>query len=180
MSLGGQALAYTVASSQVHLDLPVGPLLALGGAVLLYTLHALYRLPRQSSVGETAILAEAALDILSLTVALYLAGGASNPLVSLLLLPVTVASATLKSALSGWVAGLAATCYTLLMFVYRPVALGHHDPGAFELHVWGMWYGFLLSALLVTLFVARIGTTLRVHIRHSPTLGSRRCAASSG
>jgi two-component system sensor histidine kinase RegB len=43
--------------------------------------------------------------------------------------------------------------------------MAHHAAGAFELHIWGMWYGFLLSAVLVALFVARIGTTLRAHDR---------------
>ena len=163
VSLAGQTLAYATAARMAHLGLPLGTLSALGIALLVYTLVALRRLPSRGTVGQTAVLAETGLDLLCLTVSLYLAGGASNPLVALLLLPVAVASATLELRPIWWVAGLAAVCYTLLMFVYRPLALGHHDEGAFELHVWGMWYGFLLSALLVALFVARMGATLRAH-----------------
>lgn len=163
VALGGQALAYAVAAQDPHFALPVAPLVGLGAGVLLYTLYALNWLPKRSGVGEKAILAETGVDLVSLTTALYLTGGSSNPLVSLLLLPVTVATATLRPALSWSVAATAAACYTLLMFLHRPFAMEHHSEGAFELHVWGMWYGFLLSALLVALFVARIGTTLRQH-----------------
>jgi len=165
VALAGQALAYAIAARDLHFALPVLPLSGLGLALLLYTLVALGRLPRRSRVGEWSILAETGVDLLSLTAALYLTGGSSNPLVSLLLLPVTVATATLRPALSWSVAATAAGCYTLLMFFHRPFGMEHHGAGAFELHVWGMWYGFLLSALLVALFVARIGMTLRDHDR---------------
>ncbi len=163
VALAGQALAYVIVAADLHFALPVLPLAVLGAAVLLYTLYALNWLPKRSGVGEMAILAETGVDLISLTAALYLTGGSSNPLVSLLLLPVTVATATLRPALSWSVAAAAAGCYTFLMFLHRPFAMEHHSPGAFELHIWGMWYGFLLSALLVALFVARIGTTLRQH-----------------
>ena len=103
------------------------------------------------------------MDLVTLTASLGIAGGSSNPLVSLLLLPVTIATATLPPRLSWWVAGTAASCYTLLMFVPMPAAMAHHGGDAFAFHIWGMWYGFLLSAVLVTLFVARIGGTLRDH-----------------
>ncbi len=163
VALVGQAFAYAIAAGDLHFALPVLPLSVLGVSVLLYTLYALHWLPKRSGVGEKAILAEAAIDLVSLTAALYLTGGSSNPLVSLLLLPVTVATATLRPTLSWSVAATAAGCYTFLMFLHRPFAMDHHSAGAFELHIWGMWYGFLLSALLVALFVARIGMTLRQH-----------------
>jgi two-component system sensor histidine kinase RegB len=163
VAIGGQALAYTIAARDAHLGLPITTLALIGLALLAYTVYALYRLPTRSRVGEGAILAETGVDLASLTTVLYLTGGSSNPLVSLLLLPVTVATATLRPALSWSVAATAAACYTLLMFLHRPFAMEHHSDGAFALHVWGMWYGFLLSALLVALFVSRIGTTLRAH-----------------
>jgi two-component system sensor histidine kinase RegB len=152
-----------IAVRNPHFAFPIPTLSILGGALLLYTLYRLRQLPERPSVGERAVLAEIAVDLASLTAALYLTGGASNPLVSLLLVPVTVATATLRPTLSWSVAGTAAVCYTLLMFVHRPFVMAHHNAGAFELHVWGMWYGFLLSATLVALFVSRIGETLRSH-----------------
>jgi two-component system sensor histidine kinase RegB len=163
IALAGQALAYAYAVTQGHLAVPVLPLAGLGTVLLLYTLWLLRQLPRRGDLGPSALLLQTGVDLASLTAALAMAGGGTNPLVSLLLLPVTVATATLPPSLSWWVAGSAAACYTLLMFVPQPVAMAHHGPGAVWLHIWGMWYGFLLSALLVTLFVARIGATLRDH-----------------
>jgi two-component system sensor histidine kinase RegB len=165
VALGGQALAYFLVAGTPHITLPVLPLLAVGGGVLAHTLRSLYRLTRKAPVGERAILMETAVDLASLTLSLYMTGGANNPFVCLLLLPVTVATATLRPLLSWCVAGSAAGCYTLLMFLHAPLGMAHHANGAFELHVWGMWYGFLLSAVLVALFVARIGATVRAHDR---------------
>ena len=85
----------------------------------------------------------------------------------------TIATATLPPRLSWWVAGTAASCYTLLMFVPMPAAMAHHGGDAFAFHIWGMWYGFLLSAVLVTLFVARIGATLRDHGQALAEAGER-------
>ena len=175
VALAGQALGYVIAARALHFSLPALPLSVLGCIVFGYTQIALARrcartrgpglarLPRRAGVGEKSILLETGVDLVSLTLALYLTGGSSNPLVSLLLLPVTVATATLRPALSWSVAVTAAGCYTTLMFVHQPFAMAHHGGGAFELHIWGMWYGFLLSALLVALFVARLGDTLRAH-----------------
>jgi two-component system sensor histidine kinase RegB len=165
VALGGQALAYLLVATDPHVALPALPLLALGITLLAHTLLALRRLETRQGLAEARIVAETAVDLLSLTASLYLTGGANNPLVSLLLLPVTVATATLRPGPSWGVAGTAAACFTFLMFVHRPFPMGHHVIATFELHLWGMWYGFLLSAMLVALFVSRIGATLRAHDR---------------
>ncbi len=163
VALAGQALAYLAAARSPHVTLPVLPLLVLGGGVLVYTLYLLRGLTDPGTGQARVLLREIGIDLGSLTTVLYLTGGAHNPLVSLLLLPVTVATATLPQLQRWAVAGAAAACYTLLMFYHQPFLLQHHHEGAYELHIWGMWYGFLLSAVLVALFVARIGATLRAH-----------------
>lgn len=165
VALVGQAIGYAVAGGVLALHLPTLALSGLGAGLSAYTVVVLVRLRRSPGGSERAILLEAAVDITTLTTSLYLTGGSSNPLVSLLLLPVTVAAATLRPSLSWWVAGTAAACYTLLMFLHMPFPAAHHGSSGFELHIWGMWYGFLLSAALVAFFVARIGATLRLHDR---------------
>lgn len=100
-------------------------------------------------------------DVAALSVFLYFTGGATNPFAPLLLLPVVVAVATLRARRAWWIVVVAATAYTMLMFVHVPLHL-HGDAGSsFEVHVWGMWVGFLLAAALVASFVSQIGTTLR-------------------
>jgi two-component system sensor histidine kinase RegB len=100
-------------------------------------------------------------DVAALAVFLYFTGGATNPFAPLFLLPVVVAVATLRARRAWVIAAVAAAFYTVLMFAHVPLHL-HGDAGSeFALHVWGMWVGFLLAAVLVACFVSQIGVSLR-------------------
>lgn len=124
------------------------------------------RLPRPISDGE--FFGHLLLDIGGMSVLLYLTGGASNPLVSYYLVPVSIAAATLGRRLSWTVTGLAFACYSLLLVWYRPVATlsptMHH--GDFNLHVLGMWANFAVSAGLISYFLANMATELRRQQQH--------------
>lgn len=101
-------------------------------------------------------------DVLALTGLLYYSGGASNPFVSLLLLPLLIAAALLPSICVWAMAGVTVAVYTGLMFEYLPLPgmLSGHGPG-FHAHLWGMWLVFVITALLVAGFVARMAAALR-------------------
>ncbi len=102
------------------------------------------------------------LDVLALTVLLFFSGGASNPFVSLLLLPLIITAALLPVGCVWAMAGVTVAVYTALMFHYLPLPgmLSGHGPG-FHAHLWGMWLVFVISALLIAGFVARLAATLR-------------------
>lgn len=117
-------------------------------------------------VAAWELFAHLQIDVLALTVLLYFSGGASNPFVSLLLLPLIITAALLPA---GWVwamAGVTVAAYTVLMFHYLPLPgmLSGHGPG-FEAHLWGMWLVFVISALLIAGFVARLAAALRTRDR---------------
>ncbi len=103
------------------------------------------------------------LDVLALALLLFFSGGASNPFVSLLLLPLIIAAALLSAALVWMTAFTTVALYTVLMFHYWPLPgmLSGHGPG-FQTHLWGMWLVFSISALLVAGFVARLAAALRL------------------
>lgn len=106
------------------------------------------------------------LDGLALALLLFFSGGASNPFVSLLLLPLIVA-ATLLPVSQVWVmTAVTVALYTALMFHYWPLPgiFTCYSPG-FEIHLWGMWLVFAISALLIAGFVARLATALRIRDR---------------
>jgi two-component system sensor histidine kinase RegB len=126
-------------------------------------------------VSETVVLRQLCVDIVALAILLYYTGGSWNPFVSLFLLPITVAAATLRPAYTWWLVACAAGCYTLLMFFHRHTLHWVHGDDHFALHVWGMWAGFLLSAGIVAVFVTRIGAALRLHDRE--LAGSRQLMA---
>jgi two-component system sensor histidine kinase RegB len=60
-------------------------------------------------------------------------------------------------------ATLTTACYTVLMFYFQPLGGNehlHHDQD-FSQHVFGMWFGFVLSAGLISWFVVGMANTLR-------------------
>jgi len=120
--------------------------------------------------GRWLYLVHTSADIAALSALVYFTGGAFNPFISLFLLPIVFAAAAMPPAQTAGVTLLAGGCYTLLMFV-QPVERHVHGPASsFDLHVWGMWYGFILSAVSVALFVARIARRQRASDRELATL----------
>jgi two-component system sensor histidine kinase RegB len=138
--------------------LPVGITLFMLGAL---TLHSGYRLRVLNQISAREFLAQLLADVAALSCLIFFTGGSLNPFISLFLLPIIFAAAALPSLHTAIVAGAAATAYTMLMFVREPVEHHHAAVQGFDLHLWGMWYGFLLSAACVAAFVARIAGALR-------------------
>ncbi len=93
------------------------------------------------------------LDVSFLTLLLFFSGGATNPFVSLLLLPVAIAAVTLKRGLLIAVTLLAFAAYTLLLLSISAMEMHHVD---IHQHFVGMWVNFALSAMVVVLIVASL------------------------
>jgi two-component system sensor histidine kinase RegB len=122
---------------------------------------------RREEVADAVFFAQLLFDIAILTALLYLSGGSTNPFTLLLLLPLVVSAAMLPGSYSWMLAGATVLCYTLLLYSYIPLpgvehhGVGHEAGSDFDLHVIGMWLGFVLSAALIAGFVGRMGSTLR-------------------
>jgi len=105
------------------------------------------------------------LDTLGLTAVLMLTGGPTNPLSLLYLVYITL-SAMILNQRQTWALGLLASlCFALLFWRYRPIAaleMHHHGEGV-NVHLFGMWLGFAIAALLVAMFSGRISSLLRQH-----------------
>jgi two-component system, sensor histidine kinase RegB len=158
-------LALTATAYIYATPLPWGLLLLTGFALGAYTLKSWWTLREGGTVTPERFQRQLLIDILGLSVVTGLTGGTANPFITLLMLPVIVAAATLPLR-STWVTALsAAGAYTLLMFVHLPFAPWGHHHYALSAHIWGMWLGFLLAAGLVSAFVARIGQALATHER---------------
>lgn len=145
--------------------LPVG--IALGGMLLLNGITWL-RIRHAGHLGEGEILLQLLADLAALSVLFYFTGGYSNPFAWMYLLPVAVAAVALKSAHAWLVALLAMACYSLLAFFHVPLSHLHLHAMAgvgLDIHLVGMWLGFLVSACLVAVFVTRIGQSLREYDR---------------
>lgn len=154
-------LAFIGARFQLAVPWPIvlGVLLAMG----IYTAWSWRRLQLGGSLAAGEFFRQCACDVSALTVLIYFTGGSVNPFITLFLLPIVVAAAALPLRSSLGIAIAAVVCYTLLMFFHVPITHGESHSHGIELHLWGMWYGFVLSAGCIAYFVARISRTLRDH-----------------
>ncbi len=150
------------------IPLPVLPLLlAITGLGLLNGI-AWWRLKHTQQTTQRELLAQLLGDIAALSVLFYFSGGYSNPFIWMYLLPITVAAVALRTAYAWIIAGLSITCYTLLMFYNVPLSHLHMHAQLdaknsihLDIHLVGMWLGFVVSSIIVAIFIARIGQNLR-------------------
>ncbi|HET7370753.1 MAG TPA: ATP-binding protein [Gammaproteobacteria bacterium] len=140
---------------------PPWPVLA-AALVILTAANALLWQALQSRVPERGFFVQILVDVAALVVLLYFTGGATNPFVWLLLLQVVIAAVVLAKAQT-WTTALAtAAAYSFLMWFYQPIPDVHLPMGSgFELHILGMWIGFILSALLIAHFLSSMAANVR-------------------
>lgn len=158
----GQALAIAVAISWLHVALPLPPLFAGIAVLALASPLAFWRLRQAWPVGEVEAVCLVVFDLLLLGWALYFTGGASNPFITLLLVPVALAATALSVRGTGVVVLLAAAAYAILMFHYVPLPdiSTHGSAAGFRLHLTGMAINFLIAALLLAVFIGRMTALL--------------------
>lgn len=158
-------LAATLALFYLRIPLPRYPIAFAVGGMLLLNLITLLRLNKLNKhVNDKEVLLQLLGDLVALTVLFYYTGGYSNPLVWMYLLPLTVAAVALKREYAWLLAAVAIACYSLLVFYYVPLSHLHmHDIAGktLDIHLVGMWIGFVVSAGIIAFFVTRIGHSLR-------------------
>ena len=156
--------------------------LVIASQALITTLTYL-RLCRNIIVTETEFSAQLIIDVLFIFALAYFTGGATNPFISYFLVPLSIAAATLPRRHVAAIAGLSVGAYSLLLFAYQPLEFfshtGHASAAidhqqhlshgassietttAFNPHYLGMWFNFLVSAVLIAWFVSRMAEALR-------------------
>ncbi|MEX2332676.1 MAG: ATP-binding protein, partial [Pseudohongiella sp.] len=113
-------------------------------------------------INTRELAAHLALDFLFLTVLLIYTGGATNPLISYLLVLLAVGATLLNLFWANIFAALAIVVYTVLLLV--GIATDQHAEHMmpdFQVHLIGMWVTFVVSALLITAFVSRMAQAIR-------------------
>lgn len=152
----------------LNIDLPVIPMsfiLALMVATNLITRHFI-----NSGKGNTfyLIFIQLLLEILSFSGILFYSGGATNPFTFFYLIPLAIAAIVIPGLPTWFLTALTVLLYSLLLKFYVPLGYqmhGHHhelsSDGQFSQHVFGMWFGFLVSAALVTWFITYLSKELK-------------------
>ena len=156
-------VAIVVAENFLDIEVP-WPLAAAGLALLLVVNVVIHGcVAKQRSVSEPELFASFVVEVLALTAVLWTMGGSASPLVSLYLLPLTVAANLLRRRHT-WVVALAtALCYSALIAFDAPMEAHDHNAAStqFSQHVLGMWAIFVVSAALVAHYVSSLAQSLR-------------------
>jgi two-component system sensor histidine kinase RegB len=128
-------------------------------------LLTILRLKNPLEITETEFFIQLIIDIVGLLCLFYLSGGANNPFISYLLVPICISAATLPWRYTWFITGLSLFGYSLLLFFYIhfPLfAINHeHQQSPFNWHIAGMWFNFFISATLITYFVVKMAQSLR-------------------
>ncbi|WP_036248496.1 ATP-binding protein [Methylobacter sp. BBA5.1] len=157
-------------------------------AVNLYTWM---RLQTEDPVTELEIFSQLAIDVFGIASLLYLTGGASNPIIWMFLLPLIITAIMLPQSYAWYMVILTTSMYTILIGYNIPLpSIEPHMPNPdlmpmdmarydslqkmhamsdkhyFNLHMFGMWFGFVFSAGLVAFFVVELAKTLRDQERY--------------
>lgn len=154
------ALLTAAAPPLLAIPLPRWPLFAIIGVTALLNAVVHLRLRSAASAAPGELLSQLLVDIAALSALVFFSGGATNPLVSLLLPPVAIAALALPARGAAIVAGVAIVAYSLLMVFYVPLPLDDVSR-ATRLHLLGMWLTFALSAALISWFVVRMTNLIR-------------------
>ncbi|MDP2562613.1 ATP-binding protein [Psychrobium sp. 1_MG-2023] len=122
-----------------------------------YALHQ----PHQFNLVVSIILA---LDCIILSSYLFFIGGATNALISFLLLPIAISAILLEKKQTWLICLLAIICYSLLMkfnlpFSFNASEHAHHSVGSS--HFLAMWGTFTISALVLTVFVVSMAQKIQ-------------------
>ncbi len=146
------------------IPLPVIPLLLSIAGLGLLNAIAWWRLSHATTISQQELFMQLLGDIAALSALFYFSGGYSNPFIWMYLLPITVAAVALRKLYAWIIASLSIACYSLLMFYHVPLShlhLNTHGDVTLDIHLVGMWLGFVVSATIVAVFIARIGQNLR-------------------
>lgn len=99
-------------------------------------------------------------DIGVLTAIAYLAGGSTNPLITLYLLWIAVGAVMLGARLAALTTALCIAGYSWVNFVHAEVHIHDHEK-ALQVHLVGMWLVFVFSAIAISWSVVRLTAAVR-------------------
>lgn len=143
------------------LELPVARLVIAAICVALSLLIGAWRLRKVVPISEPELFAQFLFDAAILIFILLATGGASNPLISYLLVLLAVGATILQQRYVNIFALANIVVYTWFLLSELRAEHNDHMIENFQLHLVGMWVTFVVSAVLITLFVTRMAEAIR-------------------
>ncbi len=154
----------TIGTAHLGFGIPL-PLFQMFGVLIFLCIFNLLctvrpRLPHRVTNGELffALL----VDVGTLTIQLYLSGGATNPFISLYLLQVILGAVLLRAWAVWAMVALTGASFIVLTVDYRPLAIRLDDAAPLmQPYIEGTLVCFALNAALLVIFITRINRNLR-------------------
>lgn len=151
----------------LNINLPVIPLSIILLIMAITNLVTRFIIDQGKVISQRMIFIQLLIEIFSFSLILYFAGGATNPLTFFYLIPLAIAATVIPGRYTWTLTLITVALYSLLLEYYIPLSYQVHDhqhmqsgSSQFSQHVLGMWFGFLVSALLVTWFITYLAQEL--------------------
>ncbi|MGR9088504.1 MAG: ATP-binding protein [Gammaproteobacteria bacterium] len=186
-----EAILIIVSIYGLNIHLPEQQLWLVVVAIISVNIYTSMRLQTEDPVSEMEIFSQLTMDVLAIAAFMYLTGGASNPIIWVFLLPLIITAIMLPQSYAWYMVVLTTSMYTVLIAYNIPLPslephlpdpdllhpdMPHYkmlldsqamrDSDYYNLHMFGMWFGFVFSAGLVAFFVVELAKTLRVQERN--------------
>jgi two-component system, sensor histidine kinase RegB len=172
----------------LNIEIPEQQLWLVIVAIIAVNVYTSLRLQTVDPVTELEIFSQICIDVFSIAALLYLTGGAANPITWVFLLPLIITAIMLPQAYAWYMVILTTSMYSILIAFNVPLpsiqphmpnpGLLHPSPELtnyemlkkahevsdnhyYNLHMFGMWFGFVFSAGLVAFFVTELARTLK-------------------
>jgi len=160
-AIAGQSVAILSCVTLLKLDVPLLPLM-IGVCVLaVFAAAASFRLGMPWKISEGEAIVHIAFDTLVLGYLLYFTGGAANPFVSLLLVPIALSAAALSIVGVALVSILTGVAYVLLVPYHLPLPTLGNKSLDFDLYVAGLGVNFVIMAILLGVFISNLAKAIR-------------------
>ncbi len=158
----GQVITIMLVHHGLEIELPIHAMLMVVAGLAAFNHLSLLYWRRQTRVTDTALLVGLLVDVASLTAQLYLSGGISNPFAFLYLLQVALGAVLLRP-LSSWIVVVATSVALIgLTLAGSPTELPVRDgDGLATTYLLGLLLCFVLIAILLVVFITRIGGIIR-------------------
>lgn len=163
-AVAGQLVTVLVVDRVMHIHLPMNPLLAVIAFAAATNVGSALWVRGRTRVGESITATLLVLDVLLLTVLLYLTGGPFNPFSFLYLVHIALAAVVLNERTTWALVVLSLVCFGALFLLPVQLPVDHSDPHMhgehLRMHLEGMWVAFGVAAGFIVYFVQRVTRAL--------------------
>lgn len=149
------------------LEIPFQYIAILIGAVLISVLLGYWRLNKPWLISNAELFGHLSVDVIFLVVLLLNTGGVSNPLISYLLVLLAVTATLLPRVYVVCFAIGSILIYTSFLMLdltaEHEMSMGPiNEQMTFQAHLIGMWVIFLVSAILISVFITRMAQAIQI------------------